>query len=168
MYLGVDESNHGRTPEIYVGCYSISDKYIVEGNFSKRRKNTRNFFNIPYKHILFSQDSLDIVGKENFSTIAIVEFAKYVNTIQTLNKIFMDGELNSSQLENIERLVFLIDKKIKIISGKDLDKKIKLVNEADNRANSLFRYYSSLSKSKKKYLTNLITPKLEDYEQYLI
>jgi hypothetical protein len=37
LYIGIDESNHGRFPEVFVATLSYSSKDIYKGKFSKKR-----------------------------------------------------------------------------------------------------------------------------------
>ncbi|MCF7799353.1 hypothetical protein K9M74_05620 [Candidatus Woesearchaeota archaeon] len=179
MFVGIDESNHGWFPEIFVGSYSPSTDNLVRGNFPKKRIKKRNqtknyarkFANIPYVHTIFSETSKNIIGKVNIPVVAICELARYVNGVSPVDTIFVDGELLLEQVETIERLIYDFNKSTKLHAEPRLDKKIRLVNEADNRANHFHHYYSShpdKGTRMDKYVDNLITPRLEAYKPYLI
>jgi len=55
---------------------------------------------------------------------------------------------------------------LRIVSRKDADKIYPIVYMADRIANYLFRHYSEAGLIKP-YLSNLITPKIEDYQSLL-
>jgi uncharacterized protein YueI len=99
--------------------------------------------------------------------ISVCELAKKANSQGELKKTFIDGEILPKQSETIEKILTDLEINTEIISGKKLDTTIGLVNEADNRANFLFRYYISKSKDKKKYLDKIIIPDIEFYLRYL-
>ena len=172
MFLGIDESNHGKFPEIFVGMYSPNISLLKRGCYEKQRRiANRKFLDIPYKHLIFSQTNADVIGKVNIPVIAIAELAKYVDSVMPLNTIYVDGELKSDQLATIERLVYAFNKKAKLKPETHLDTSMRLVNEADNRANFLHRYYAKYSDKggrKIDYVHKLITPRLEDYYDYLL
>lgn len=176
MFIGVDESNRGLFPEIYVACASSNKDYTLEGRmFPKRRKKEeekriKTFIGLPYKHILFTKDFQNLFNKENYKTIAIGEFSKFYSNNHNIKMVFMDGNLdNHNQVEKILEMIHGINKRIKFQYGKDLDQKLRIVNEADNRANFLFRYYrDSPEKNKIKYIDSLITPNIREYERFLI
>ncbi|MCR4327385.1 MAG: hypothetical protein NUV46_02290 [Nanoarchaeota archaeon] len=175
MFLGLDESNKGLFPEIYVACTSHNKNHTLEGKtFPKKRKKEeekriKTFIGLPYKHILFTKDFENLLNRENYKTVAIGEFSKFYSFNNNIKKIFMDGELNNNQVEKILEMLHRINKKIKFQYGKCLDQKIRIVNEADNRANFLFRYYrDSPEKNKTKYIDTLLIPDLKGYEKFLI
>jgi len=172
MFLGIDESNHGRFPEIFVGTFSPYKKYVKEGCFDKQRDvANRNFLDIPYRHLIFSLTDSQIIGRVNIPIVAVCELAKYAHSLKSLHTIFLDGELSSKQRSAIEKIIFDIHKKTTLRVEPQLDTSLCLVNEADNRANALHRYYAKYGKkgsSKKDYLSTLITPRLEEYADYFI
>lgn len=170
MYLGIDESNHGKFPEIFVGCFSFDTRSIIEKRLRKnhsrsiKRRNLRGF---PYKHIIFTKDFKDIIDPKNYDLVAIGELTKFYNNSMGLEKVFMDGEIKNKKEEKIIEMLYHINKKIKFISKPKMDEKINLVNEADNLANLFYRYYAvNNGKNKTKYLGSLLQPNYKDYEMY--
>ncbi|PJE81632.1 hypothetical protein COU58_01660 [Candidatus Pacearchaeota archaeon CG10_big_fil_rev_8_21_14_0_10_32_42] len=174
MFIGVDESNHGRFPEIIVSCASTNKDYIKVKKFSKKRKKIeskriKTFKGFPYKYMIFTENFGFILNRENYKTIAIGEFSRFYSKEGIVESIFMDGNIPEHQVEKIFEMLYEIDKRIEFCFGKDLDKKLKIVNEADNRANFLYRYYrDSPEKNKAKYLDYLLIPDLRKYEKFLI
>ena len=173
MYLGIDESNHGKSPEIFTGAITYQKEYILEDGVLKktRRKGgrTNSFLGFQYKHIIFTKDYKDIISCENYKIISIGEFSKFFLKEGDKGEIFMDGDLKHFEGENILKMLYEINKKIVFHFGKSLDEKIKLVNEADNLANFLYRYYrDSREKNKTKYSDTLLHPNIKNYEKYFI
>ncbi|MBN1275397.1 hypothetical protein JXA12_03835 [Candidatus Woesearchaeota archaeon] len=168
MYLGVDESNHGRYPEIFVGAFTTEKKYTREGHFEKQRDNNRDFC-LPYLHLIFTKEDAKRIGKKNFQLIAIAELARYVNDLKQIEKIFVDGDIPDVKMEALERAVHAINKKTRVLGGAHLDEKLLLVNEADNRANALYRYYNRHKDiTRSAYRDHLIENHLERYQDHLL
>ncbi len=173
MYLGIDESNHGRRPEIFVGCITPYDGNIREAVIPKRRdksesKRWKELLGLPYKHIIFDDEFKDM-DLGNYKTIAIGEFAKFYSQQFEITKIFMDGNMRGPRLEKILEMLDEINSHIKLVYGKDLDRRTKLVNEADNIANLLFReYVLKNGRNKDKYESFLLHPNLKKYERFLL
>jgi len=173
MYLGVDESNHGKFPEIFAACISNKKNYAIEREFNKIRSSKKRRYkllaDLNYKHIIFTKDFGGIINSENYKTIAIGEFSRFYSKFHNLEKVFMDGPLPHKQAEKVMEMLYGIDKNIEFRFGIALDKKIKLVNQADNLANFLFRYYrDSPEENKTKYFDNILHPSIRDYERFLI
>lgn len=170
MFLGIDESNHGRIPEIFVGVFSTLGKDIRKSNFEKNR-DKRSFPNLNdnqfYKHIIFDETSKKI-ATEKLPIIATLEFLKYYSKFNPevpLSRIYLDGEALPNQKELLEKN---LPYNIKVNWEPRSDIKYGIVNFADIIANRLYRYYSIPSKKPKlKYSQTLITPKLEDYLELL-
>ena len=173
-YLGVDESNHGRFPEIYVGVFSGKkmDTHLSEkASIPKLRKTKRDISSYlgqrPYKHIVIPEEF-----KAEFEThgIQIIVLSEFIQYFEKLSKIIMDGNLDEKVIEYIKKINH--PNKIPFIQGvPDGDKKVRLVNIADSVAYQLFRHYTSKfekdEKTKGIYLKHLLTPKLEDYSRKL-
>ncbi|MCR4284558.1 MAG: hypothetical protein NUV97_00755 [archaeon] len=175
MNLGVDESNHGKVPEIFVGCFSANPEDALieeEGTYSKRRSNQiqRPCFQIPFKHLLFSEDHKRIVGAPNLPLIAVGTLASFVyGAYSKLGGVYLDGELNEAQTRALEKILHSICPGMGLFTGAALDTRVRLVNEADNRANMLHRYYSQGSGGRRdKYLDSLLDPQIRRFRGYLI
>lgn len=170
MNLGVDESNHGRFPEIFVCSYSCTPKDVEEGCFPKqRRKTKRSFKNIPYYHTIFTEDLALDIGMKNFPILAFCEFVTTVGKKHALERVFIDGDPHGAQLEAMVRFLSMYSPRTKLCYGPELDMKYRLVNEADNRANHLYRYYSKKDLLiKSDYNDTLLSPCIEDFEEYLL
>jgi hypothetical protein len=173
MYLGIDESNHGLSPEIFVGCITSSYEEVKEErkSLSKIRgapySRWKDLLDVNYKHIIFGWEFREI-DPTDYKIIAIGEFARNFSEQFKIRQIFMDGNIKKSQLERIMNILAFVDKDIRLSFGKDLDRKISLVNKADNVANLLFHeYVKNKGREKDKYEKYLIKPDLKDYERFL-
>jgi len=168
MFLGVDESNHGKLPEIFVGCYSKDSSKIIKGDFGKPRNERDPFPKATYQHIVFDTKEDRIVGRTNFQVIAACELVRRVNRIRRLEKLFIDGKIMKRTLCKLEKMMNHFLPRTELIFGKGLDKKIPLVNTADRMAYLLYLYYSATSKTpKNQYLNTIVTPRLEDYFKFI-
>jgi hypothetical protein len=143
MYLGIDESNHGRIPEIVVGTFSINKTDIKKLNFDKSKRD--NSSKIIYRHILFSEYDREIIGRDNFMVIATCEFWNYFSSnFFPIEKIFIDGELKQTQKSLIKRILREKYRAKPVLSvSPKADETYKLVSVADAWANHLYHYYSS-------------------------
>lgn len=175
IFLAVEESNHGMYPEFYTGVVTSNPKYIKQTEITKKRgdnlfQRKKSLIGFEYWDIIFNENFGGIKNRDNFKTISIGEFAKFYNKKYNLNTIFMDGDIHPPQLEKIYEMIYGINKKIKFSYGKDLDKKIRIVNEADNLANLLYRCYRdfSLKELERRYGKKHLFPKVKDYEKFLI
>ncbi|MDP7141007.1 MAG: hypothetical protein QF362_04700 [Candidatus Woesearchaeota archaeon] len=168
LYLGIDESNHGRFPEIYVCVPSEFEKDIEEITlFSKVRKKKFIPKNEEYRHIIISELHKDMLGDMGISIATTVEFIQFFDRDKTLEKVIVDGECKGHTIEEIERTLYPHHiPKIEFIAK--ADKKLKVVNEADRIAYSLNKYYNEERHGEKgKYLKHLLTVKLEDYSELI-
>tara|TARA_Y100000310_G_C20594970_1_gene770041 strand:- start:498 stop:1073 length:576 start_codon:yes stop_codon:yes gene_type:complete len=164
-YLGIDESNHGSNPETIVGVYSRDFRDLEEGRYAKQRNERREVHDFlesrAFRHILFPGAYAKVVG----STYAVqmVTIAELVKAFGGLEKVFVDGILNDSVLDKLDRAVHP-ESLPEIIARPNADREIKLVNIADAVAYGLSNYYLKEGMGiRNRYLRFLLTPRLEDY-----
>ena len=168
LYLGIDESNHGRFPEIYVGVPSDLESYITETEeFSKVHRKNSIPVNTEYKHITITKLHKNMLSDPGISIATTVEFIRYFDMNNTLEKVIVDGECKSNTIEEIERTIYPHHMpKVEFMAK--ADKKIRVVNQADRIAYSLYRYYTEgRSVEKGRYLKHLLTVKWEDYSELI-
>lgn len=167
LYVGIDESNHGRFPEFFVCALSNFKKDTLESNskFPKKRADHKrlftNFINRDYSFLMAFQDDYARIPPKEF--IGIVISSLLDNKINNeLEKIILliDGVLDLPRklyIKDILSDIYSLERtRIKVFSGKDFDKKYKLVNLADEMAHYLFRNYNANRVSLNKHLTNFI------------
>lgn len=150
-FVGIDESNHGRYPEIFVGVFSNDPRDIQYSSFSKqRRKNYNPFAELDNRIYCFSllrkKDKLRILNKadkdlEGLATSSLIH--PFSKSNPGLNyEIYWDGEKEPGAPDHIKEMVCnnceIESKNISIKSGKKLDTSLYIVNLADSIAYQLF------------------------------
>ena len=150
LYVGVDESNHGRHPEVFVAVCS-DNIFDAErrSNLMKIRKNHETLFmrlGRRYFTFLLMQE-IDIDGLKGYGIIPAVT-ASLLSNIDIADRytsldIFIDGELKAGEKEKTKRLVSGVvgieRALITVNSGTNFDRSIRLVNLADELAHYIFR-----------------------------
>lgn len=146
--LGFDESNNGQFPAVYVSVFSnytqdikISDKY-----FSKKRKNHKNIqYELQKRHysfLLFNQSDSDRIPYHKRTGIILASLV-YEEPINDFIRIYADGEYQPKAIDFakdiLEDVTGLKKDCIEIYSGKDFDRKVRLVNIADETAHWLLK-----------------------------
>jgi len=155
--FGIDESNHGRYPEFFVAVSSQvhSDFVEVPELLPKiRKKASQDFTNTLFSRFHCRKYSYLTVSKEDFSRwhkyeqkgIIISSLLYPLPKISVL-ELYLDGELRSDILKNTRSLVsdFLNIRgkcTINIFTGKDLDRRVSIVNLADQLAHYFYKVYN--------------------------
>lgn len=170
-YIGVDETNEGRFPTIFVGAFSADIRSVqkIDGRYDKQQGKTKRFRRgFEYYHVLFERIHADMIGKENFMVIAAVEFARAFSVDASIDIICIDGVLSSKKLDATKRVLHSLELHPHIIAESKADENRLIVNEADGIARKLHDYYlRSRLKRKDKYLERLLTPDISAYVSYL-
>lgn len=167
-YLGIDESNHGRFPEIFVGVFSRNPADLERTyQLPKRRKGDikRNAFSAldgrDFRYVLIPREYKIHLGPHNLKIVAIAEL---IRSFVNLERVVIDGEFYEPWLKRLERV--LKPKKFPETTGMaKADTCIPLVNLADGVANVLHKMYGRHKEQDvtEEYGDHIITPKLEDY-----
>ncbi len=165
-YLGIDESNHGQYPEIFVGVYSENLEDIIEHQkLPKIRSVYRSIEPLlgdrEFKYILISEKYGRLLRNQ---CINLVVFSEFVHHFGNLEKVIIDGETNLFMLRDFKEI--LQPARYPVIECiPKADIKYPLVNIADNIANLLYRGFTKSHSSYvyKKYRANLIEPDMENY-----
>ena len=146
--VGMDESNNGQFPAIYVSVFSdiASDCQISNALMPKYRKNHKSIGNKlskrDYRFLFYTQPDKDRI--EYYKTPGVM-LASLVHGLpfQDHMHAYIDGELSRRQLNFITDILHEatnLDKdRIEIIYGKDLDRKVLMVNIANETAHWLLR-----------------------------
>lgn len=146
LYIGLDESNNGRFPTIYVATYSENMPKLNGDTLFKKERVHRDFRKKLGKisHSFLLLDYIDKDRIENYKMPGIV-LASLIcgENVGEFLKIYVDGELFSRQKDYVKDILnasFGLEKGlIDVHSGKDLDRKVNLVNQADEIAHYLLR-----------------------------
>ena len=146
LYVGIDESNHGRPQEIFVAVFSDNPEDIKNETdeicFPKRSRHKDINSRIgqrDYRFLLapFSNEKY-LISNVAVSLLSGVNLDRYNH----LN-FYIDGELTFSKKTRIKEAVSKYLKfdvpQITVLSGPDFDRKYKLVSCADELAHFLFR-----------------------------
>ncbi len=190
-YLGIDESNHGQIPEIFVATFSRERKDIVkkhnipklryrtiENKFNKqdygpkKEKSDRltKFMQEKYKDLVidYMQTNFKHILFDKTFYYTLKEFQRIIAITEFIKHyepktIIIDGNLYENEKEEISRLIHPI-RNPEIIAEPRADTTYQLVNKADAIANHLYSKYK-LQKPENRilHLEHLLTPKLEDY-----
>jgi len=166
-FLGIDESNHCKSPEIYVAVFFTKKKDIEDKLHIEKSRKNKNICDIlcgrDFRYIIIPREHKEILGSgTNIMTVVFTEFIKY---FKDLDSVFIDGNVPFGVLINVEN--FLYPRSCpKLIGIPKADSKYPIVNIADRVANLLFRHHTQEGSKNKivgQYLEHLITPRLEDY-----
>ncbi|MEM4260840.1 MAG: hypothetical protein QXG00_06390 [Candidatus Woesearchaeota archaeon] len=164
--LGIDESNHGKFPEIFVAVYSeFPNDVVALYGLPKKRKNKRDLSEIlegrEFKYILMPKDYKEWFGENEIRIIAYYELIK---NFGHLDKIIIDGELRKKEFDELSKLL-KVENPMKIIAESRADTTYSVVNIADQIANVLFQYYNRFKNTRinTKFLQYLLTPKMEEH-----
>ena len=114
LYLGIDESNHGRFPEIFVAVASFNyqDTVIFSGT-QKIRNNTQSLFSSlksrDYRYLIVGKEDYRIYGGKKLMPKICSRLLGGFNQNYDFLKIFIDGEVNREQKKYLKE--FLLEDK---------------------------------------------------------
>ena len=144
--LGIDESNHGRFPDIFVGAYS-NDPLDALMNLSlhKKRKNkeiTSLLKGKDFRYLCMTKDYREYFEARDMRLIALSSLIKfYHKDLESTISVIADGEIRSSDMEKLEKIYYpSLPPEIQVIPKADVTYPI--VNLADQIANLLHKDYS--------------------------
>ncbi len=106
-YIGIDESNHGRFPEIFVGVYSHfpSDTSI---NFYERIKPPSLFARLAkrnWRYLIVSETDYKNFGPHEIKVYTATSLITALNPQENFLEIFVDGELRRKEREEIKEII---------------------------------------------------------------
>ena len=174
LFLGIDESNHGRFPEIYTAtCSSDLEKIKIYDNANLEKIRCLKDIGTILDKTNFKYIVIEKVYKESFGIrgTKIIVLTEFFNAFKNVHTAYVDGELIDSVKTGVRDILGKNNTPniADIIRG---DKKIELINMADRIAYYLFRNYTGNTAATKeirnKYLKNLITPNLAQYANILL
>ena len=148
-FVGIDESNHGKYPEIFVGVFSTDPRDKQPSYFPKNRESDYNFLDelgnrVYCFSLLRKKDKSKILDKdlEGIATSSLIY--PFSNNNPGLNyEIYWDGKKKPSEVNHIKEMVCnkcgIESEDIYIEARKELDESLYIVNLADSIASQLFR-----------------------------
>lgn len=109
IYFGIDESNHGKFPEVFVAVasYNYQDSLIVENSRRIRREN-QLFSSMKirdYRYSVVTKEEYDKYCGKNIMPLVSSGLIKSFAADYDFSKGYIDGELKSFQKSFIENLV---------------------------------------------------------------
>ena len=156
-YVGADESNHGRYPEIFVAVSSThpDDTFYHKEIIPKKRKSCRTQKDYEkavkeilqcrdLKFLLLYQEHVDCLG---INAPKISAYGQLLASFKYAHptKVLIDGSGNSKQKQDLQHIISKHtsgDHKLRFI--KKGDQHFPIINKADNIAYLLFRVYNRL------------------------
>ena len=145
-YLGIDESNHGRDPEIFVAVFSIREIDIIKSDnkISKIRNGKKGIQEILKERIFhysqISKNDVKNLTNNQIKEIVFYHLIKSFSNEYNLNKVIIDGELGSTSQRTISDKLGL-----EILVEPKADQYFHIVNLADQVANNLYRNHATNS-----------------------
>ena len=157
-YIGIDESNHGRFPEVFVAVISSYECDALNTQcWKKLRKNIKRFPHGKYRDYTFllaGKGDEDRIGKQKFIGKVIGSLIiEDIDPVKTNNlEIYLDGDhwTKSQEIyvrDYLSEIIEISKRNIKLNTGSALDEKLYLVHLADQRASTIKRW--SLDKASK-------------------
>lgn len=153
LYVGVDESNHGRFPEYFAAIFSKFKQDTLRGEFVKKESINRLFERLKKRDSTFllleeshyegknpkrNAGKFTLIDKVVGSLMKGTDMTEYERI-----KILIDGEFTVSKQNYIRDSVSdtcnLDSSRLTIHCGPQFDEKYLLVNMADELAHYLFR-----------------------------
>jgi hypothetical protein len=167
LNVGLDETNNGIFPTIYVSVFSdrAEDQNIFVGNeFSKYRKSHKKLMDKleerQYSYLLLVREDNELIQPYKKVGVVLGSLVKDKKIEDNL-KVYVDGIIPQKTADYaygiLKDMTGLAKSSIQIYSGKDLDRKNKLVNLADELAHS-FLYRTINSMREDKHYKQLIIP----------
>lgn len=152
-YIGVDESNHGRSPEIFVAVYSShrSDISIQTSKLHPKKRTGHRYLasrlgNRAYSFLIVDRDVLHSTPEDIIVASVVSSFigeARKDFALEVPFYFFIDGDISDKREREIrsrcEKDFGITCKEMHLSYGKDLDRKTFLVNLADEIAHTLYR-----------------------------
>jgi len=156
-FLGIDESNHGGSPEIFVGVYSSNDEDIVEMlKLSKKIKDKDIFPLLEDRDFRFIKMLYDDKEEFTYNQIKLLIINEFIQIFQPKLTV-VDGFVDESILEKLKT----INPETKINCEPKADEKYKLVNISHRIANNLHTSYNKKNgREHERYMNK--------FEEYLI
>ena len=141
----MDESNHGKFPEIFVAVYSRNPHDLKEQKLIPKKRKKEDIENIvewrDFKYLVISEPEGKLLGAKNTSLVA---FSELIKAFSPLEKIIIDGEIRKPEMRELKKILYPTPYPTIHAVAKG-DTKFKLVNMADQIANILHRHYYSTS-----------------------
>ena len=169
LYIGIDETNCGRFPEIYVAAFSNlkKDSYSRQFRLKKRRNDHNSLWGRlsrrGYSFLFLSKSDHERISKRDFLWTVIASLSE--DTLEEMKEVektsfIIDGEVLNSRLaytrDSLAEYLSLGRNRLEVIAGAKYDEIYPIVNLADEIAHVLFRHSTPEKLSRNKHKKNLI------------
>lgn len=113
LFVAIDESNHGRDEEIFVGAFSflqdLAEYTRVSGSVDKRRKLASNIHcgpSLDYRFCVVNRDSYGRFGEHNVHLeVARALYASFLDMEIDSSNLYLDGAFSMKQREDMREAV---------------------------------------------------------------
>jgi hypothetical protein len=106
-YIGVDESNHGRFPEIFVAVYSTFESDLtVRKDYVRITKPDVLFPPLAkreWRYLIASDKDYEALGPHELKVCAVASLINGLNPPGDFLEVFVDGELQRREMAKIKR-----------------------------------------------------------------
>lgn len=147
LYYGIDESNHGRTPEIFVSVASFNVEDVKIRHLDDKLPKIRDHKNLITR--LDDRDYSFTISTENkqssnslskiYSSLVLKCLEPQIDRVE----LYIDGDLSVEKKRIIRRAVAntleFDTYQVEVDSGPHYDRRVHLINLADQLANFLYR-----------------------------
>ncbi|MFH1133819.1 MAG: hypothetical protein V1735_04960 [Nanoarchaeota archaeon] len=185
-FVGIDESNHGRFPEVFVAVYSSHVPDIMADSYPKSRvpKPSSEILGArDFRHIIIPREIGDIL-QGNVAATELIVLSEFLSAREDVDSQARVSSRAACRLQEPEPLVAIKDgpldtrvkdylarafPEVQVWAEAKADETFRIVNIADSLANQLYHYYSRRrhSRERTKYVSRLITPRIEEYMDIL-
>jgi len=166
FYMGIDESNHGRFPEIFVAAFSrfptdVLNKYPLS-KIRNHKKLFGHFSKRDYTFLSIEENDFERVSKRDIHGIIISSLLlnELPPSFETL-EIYIDGIISPEKKIRTKEIIYehmnIEKSRLTILSGPQLDRTYKLVNLADEMAHYIFRKSSPNQQALSKHRRYLLS-----------
>ncbi|MBI2106516.1 hypothetical protein HYT57_00895 [Candidatus Woesearchaeota archaeon] len=147
--IGIDESNHGSNPEIYVAVFSrnyrdvLADYHVdegrVEGNLEKCRKTIPKLNPHLIRYGVIREEDRALIKERKLSSeyLKVAAVSELFNSFNGADFLLVDGSLEDKIVRVVERLISPSIFPRKLILTPRADEIYPLVNRADHIASYL-------------------------------
>ena len=165
LYVGFDESNHGKYPEIIVATFSRDSSMILESTIPKQRNHPASFLenlSCDYTFLLNPTEWKESNYSYLMANIVGCLIKPKINFNDTV-RILIDGEIKHSSdkemnhlKKNIADIAEIHKSRLSLKFGPDFDRTYPLVNLADEIAHYIFRKLTPEKIAENSHLVELL------------
>lgn len=170
--IGIDESNHGRVPEIFVAVYSAELGDIYRAKELPKKRSRKEISEViehaEFKHLVISQEYRNLMTDQGMILVAVSELVNaFSEKYGSIDMVFVDGEIRNRTLAEIRKNIRPVC--ARLLFEANADKNIPIVNSADCIASGLHRHYSRFKSTadSRKYIGELVTLDIKRYREQL-